>query len=318
MKVALLHEHPTWSDALIAALVDDGIDLMPLNIAELAFDTGELDPPYRLLINRVNIMPHASRHPGVAFHTLHFLGWLQSTPVRVLNGHRAHAIGASKAMQNGLFAKLGLRHPAAIAIHRPEDALTAAERIGFPLIVKPNLGGSGSGVTRYDDRESLQRDVLLKAIDLGIDRSGIVQQYVESDGFVYRVEMLGDELFYSIRQPIVADRFNYCAADGCGAVAAADDADSGFGFCAADGARGIEPHRPAEGVLQQVAAILKAADADFGGVEYFIERDSGEPCFYDLNPYSNFVAGGEDLLGFSPERRFVAFVRHHMALLQDV
>ncbi len=315
MKVAFLHEHPTWSDRLIAALIDDGIDLLPINIAELAFDTSDLQPPYDLLINRVNIMPHASRHPSVAFHTLHFLGWLQSTPVRVLNGYRAHAIGASKAMQNGLFARLGLRHPRAIAIHRPEDALPAAEAIGFPLIVKPNLGGSGSGIARYDDMETLQHDVLLKAIDLGIDRSGIVQQYIESDGFVYRVEILGDELFYSIRQPVVSGEFNYCAADGCAAVV--PDGDD-FDFCAAEGGRGIELHQPSETVVRQVISLLRAADADIGGVEYFLERDSGEACFYDFNPYSNFVAGGEDLLGFSPERRFVDFIRQQMETLDHV
>ncbi len=301
MKVALLYEHPSWSERLIATLVDDGIDLLPINSAELAFDTGAVGPPYDLLINRVNIMPHASRHPSLAFHTLHFLGWLEQTQVRVLNGYRSHAIGASKAMQNGLFARLGLNHPAAIAIHHPEDTLEAAERIGFPLIIKPNLGGSGSGVARYDDLATLQRDVRLKAIDLGIDRSGIVQRYIESDGFVYRVELLGDALFYSIRQPIMDNRFNYCAAEGCAQTPHQEG--------------GIELHHPSPAVLDQVRAILKAAQADFGGVEYFIEADSGAPCFYDFNPYSNFVAGGEDLLGFSPEQRFAGFVRTHMETL---
>lgn len=317
MKVAFLHEHPTWSDRLIASLIDAGIDLLPINIAELAFDTSALKPPYDLLINRVNIMPHASRHPSVAFHTLHFLGWLESTPVRVLNGYRAHTIGASKAMQNGLFARLGLRHPAAIAIHRPEDALEAAEKIGFPVIIKPNLGGSGSGIAKYESAEALQRDILLRAIDLGIDRSGIVQQYIESDGHVYRIEILGDRLFYSIRQPIVADQFNYCAADGCG-TATADPSDESFDFCAAEGTRGIELHQPDDAIVEKVMAILRAADADIGGVEYFIERDSGEACFYDFNPYSNFVAGGEDLLGFSPEQWFVEFIQQQMRSLGDV
>jgi hypothetical protein len=162
-------------------------------------------------------------------------------------------------------------------------------------------------------------DTLIAAlVDDGIDCSGIVQQYIESDGFVYRVEMPGDEPFYSIRQPIVADRFNCCAADGCGAGAGAKAGQPGFDFPATDGGRGIEPHQPANGVLQRVAAILKAADCDFGGVEYFIEHDSGQPCFYDLNPYSNFVAGGETLPGFSPEQRFVDHGRRQMALLQHV
>lgn len=60
MRVALLHKHPTWSDRLIATLNDEGIDLPPLNGTDLAFETGVLDPPYRLPVNR-RILPRLPR-----------------------------------------------------------------------------------------------------------------------------------------------------------------------------------------------------------------------------------------------------------------
>ena len=46
-------------------------------------------------------------------------------------------------------------------------------------------------------------------------------------------------------------------------------------------------------------AICRAAGADLGGVEYLLREESGSPCFYDFNPYSNFVSGGKEMFGFS-------------------
>ncbi|MEJ2177730.1 MAG: hypothetical protein P8Y12_07215 [Gammaproteobacteria bacterium] len=143
-----------------------------------------------------------------------------------------------------------------------------------------------------------------------------MQRYIRSDGFVYRVEVLGDELFYSIKQPVIAGEFNYCAADGCStdtneqatAVEHHFGGDTDFDFCVLDDAGGIQIHEPPSMVLDNVVRIIKACHADFGGVEYFIDTDTGQPCYYDFNPYSNFVSDGENLLGFSPEERFADFV----------
>ncbi len=292
MRIALLHEHPQWSQRLIRRFRDDGIDTQPIDIAELSFDTAALSPDYPLLVNRVNVMPSATRPAAVAFHTVHFLRWLELTGVRVVNGAQAHLSGASKAVQNGIFASLGLDFPAALAICRAQDAPAAAQRIGYPVIVKPNIGGSGTGIARFDDAEQLQREVDAGRLDLGVDGTGLVQAYIESDGFIQRVELLGDELFYAIRQRLRSGEFNYCAADGCHS-----------------GGNAIEPFAPQAAIVARAAAIVRAAGADLGGVEYFIDQRSGRPCFYDFNPYSNFVADGEALLGFSPEQRFVDFIR---------
>jgi len=232
----------------------------------------------------------------------------------VINGSRCHAIGASKAQQNGIFAGLGLDHPRAIAVYRPDEVLDAAEQIGYPVIFKPNIGGSGSGVSLHRTRESLDEAVRFKTLDFGVDRTAVLQEYVESDGFIYRVEMLGGELFYSIRQPIQEGSFNYCAADGCstGEETApgdqASDTEDDFDFCVIGGESRIEKFEPVEEVVESVAAVIGACGGDLGGVEYFMDVRTGRPRYYDFNPYSNFVSNGQALLGFSPETRYVEFV----------
>ena len=306
MKIAFIYEHPNWSDSLIKAFEDYPHELTLINVAELSFDTDPAKLDFDLAINRVNIMPSAERPPQVVFQTLHYLSWLSQSGVRVVNASHSHFVGASKVMQNGIFAGLGLNHPRGIAIYRQADALEAANRIGYPVIVKPNVGGSGAGIGLYQNQQELAEAVNMRALDLGVDRTGLVQEYIKSDGFVYRVEVLGDSLFYSIKQAIVAGSFNYCAADGCSTEEPPQQEE--FDFCALSSESGIQVHEPSGEIIEDVVKVVKACGADLGGVEYFIDIKTGKPCYYDFNPYSNFVAQGETLLGFSPERKYIEFV----------
>ncbi len=309
IKVAFLYEHPVWSERLIQCFQTNDIALKLLNVDEVTFDTGRLDVDYGLLINRVNIMPYKQRDPSIVFHTLHFLHWLALTGVRIINGARAHYVGASKALQNGIFAKLGLDFPQAIAIYKVQDALAASKKVGYPLIVKPNIGGSGSGIAKYSNADDLRKDIISGTLALGVDHSGLVQEYIESDGYVYRIEILGDELFYAIRQKMVANQFNYCAADGCHVGSAQAEQDREFDFCVIDAPAPIERFEPQEDTVAQARSILREANADVGGVEFMLNRKTSRPCFYDFNPYSNFISHGEQLLGFSPEQRYVDFIK---------
>ncbi len=309
MNIAFLYEHPSWSDTLLEAFEGRAIDLTNINVAELSFATDiQPDNKFDLAINRVNIMPSENCKAQVVFQTLHYLSWLELSGVRVVNGARAHFIGASKAMQNGIFSSLDLPCPRAIAIYRGEDALSAAQQIGYPVIIKPNLGGSGAGVAKYDDEAELKAAIAIKSVDLGIDGTGIVQEYIESDGFVYRVEILGEQLFYSIRQPVQKGSFNYCAADGCAADTEPVEQSEDFDFCVVGEESRIEVYEPEQAVIDNAIRIIKSCSADIGGVEFLVDQKTGQPCYYDFNPYSNFVSNGEALLGFSPEQTYINFI----------
>lgn len=307
-QIAFLFEHPAWSKKLIETFEDKGINLTLINVADLSFSPDQDRPGFDLAVNRINIMPSAGRNSSVASHTLHYLTWLETLGIRVINGSRAHFAGASKAVQNGLFSELDLHCAKAVAVHKVSDIPGAAKRIGFPLIIKPNIGGSGSGISRYDSPQALDAALETGSIDLGIDGTGMVQAYIGSDGYVYRVEILGDRLFYSIRQKIVKDTFNYCAADGCAVTREPKKNKEGFDYCALNQEARIQPFRPSPQIVEQVISIVRKAGADLGGVEYLKDTKTGQACFYDFNPYSNFVSNGNELFGFSPEQRFVEFI----------
>ena len=292
MRIVLLYEHPTWSNDLLARARERELNITP-------FDVGAGQPlplagGFDLWVNRVNAMPSGARPASIVAATGHLLLQLELAGQRVVNGSQTHRIGGSKAAQTSLFSHLGLQAPASVSIFQPADALDAAEATGYPVLTKPNVGGSGAGVMRHDTAEDLQRAIDEHTVDLGVDGTGLVQQVIESaDGLIYRVEMLGDELFYGTQQQLQADSFNYCAADGC-AVEAGPDA--------------IALFLPPESVIDAASRVMRSADTAVGGVEYIIDRSSGEPSFFDFNPYSNFVAGRNDELGFDPIDRYLDFV----------
>ncbi|NKB60664.1 MAG: hypothetical protein GKR95_00485 [Gammaproteobacteria bacterium] len=97
-------------------------------------------------INCINIMPSADRDPKVVFQTLHYLNWLGIIGVQTVNGATCHTIGASKVMQNGVFTRIGLRHPRGISIYRPEDGLFATDGSVIPLLLNPRGSGAGIGL----------------------------------------------------------------------------------------------------------------------------------------------------------------------------
>lgn len=299
MKIALLYEHPTWSSELVARMFERGLDVTALDVGELHQSAPDLGGPHDLWINRVNAMPSAGRPKSVVATTAHLLLSLEMRGQRVVNGFRSHALGGSKIAQAALFGHLGLATPASISIHRQADALQAADTLGYPVLTKPNVGGSGSGIARYDHQADLEIAVNAEAIDLGIDGTGLVQKIVESaDGLVYRIEMLGIELFYATRQPIRAGAFNYCAADGC---------------TVGGPTQAIDVFVPDQQLVAHAAAVMLASATDVGGVEFIVDATTGQPCFFDFNPYSNFVTGQEGALGFDPVDRYLDSVLERVA-----
>jgi carbamoylphosphate synthase large subunit len=72
---------------------------------------------------------------------LHFLAYLEEIDADVINGRAAFEVEISKARQCALFARLGVRYPAARAVSDLRQLKAAAERLTLPVLVKPNVGG---------------------------------------------------------------------------------------------------------------------------------------------------------------------------------
>jgi glutathione synthase/RimK-type ligase-like ATP-grasp enzyme len=252
----------------------------------------------------------------VIFYAEALLAHAESLGIPVINPVTAYRFEKSKALQLGLFERLGVRYPRALVVNHRDQVLKALDRVRFPLVVKPNVGGSGAGIVRFTTREDLVQR--LDTLDFGPDGTALVQEYIESaEDAIVRVEVLDGQYLYAIRIVRQADAgFNLCPADICqvppaaSASTAPSAAPSNLGACPVDAKPGLSVTRvdaPQE-AIDTVIRLTRAASIDVGGVEYLVSRADGNIYYYDVNATSNFVANAPEVVGFDPTARFVDYI----------
>lgn len=147
---------------------------------------------------------------------MQYLAYLKEIGANVMNGYDAYAYEFSKARQVGLLHRLGLRFPCARVINDPSQAPTVAEGLELPVIIKPNIGESGAKIVKFNSPQDLREASELGFLDLGIDHTALVQEYLPAEGdSIIRVEILGGEYLYAIRLFLTKGEFNLCPADYC-------------------------------------------------------------------------------------------------------
>ena len=167
-------------------------------------------------------------------------------------------------------------------INTAQQAREAARQLTFPLVVKPNIGGSGAKIHRFDSPDALDDAVAGGRLDLGIDHTALVQEYHPPvGGFIVRVEVLDGKFLYAIKVfPNPSAGFNLCPADIC-----QTDTD----MAAAKTNLRVEGYTPPQEIIENVLRLARAARIDVGGIEYLISERDGRLYFYDINALSNFV-----------------------------
>lgn len=322
VRLAIYYEHPEWFKPLFDELDRRGIAYDKIMAYAHHFDPAERTSPYALIVNRMSPSAYTRGHEQAIFFTVQYLAYLKEIGANVLNGYDAYVYEFSKARQLDLLDRLGLRYPRARVINDPTLAPAAAEGLHFPVILKPNIGGSGAKIIRFDSLDDLRSASVAGLLDLGIDRSALIQEYLpaENDSIV-RVEVLNGEFLYAIRLFLTAGEFNLCPADYCLPQGAEERAEpDGF----ADGVSGrevpVEAYTPPEHIIHDVLRIAAAANIEVGGVEYLVNERDGQPYYYDINALSNFVADAPNVIGFDPFPRLVEFVlqRAGISLLEPV
>ena len=233
--------------------------------------------------------------------------------MRVINGAASFAIETSKARQLALLDSLGVKYPKTRVINSPEQAMTAAREIGFPLVIKPNIGGRGAGIIKFDSLEELETAVENGQIDLGIDSTALVQKFAKKRGeHINRVETLGGKFLYAIKIYPTEESFNLCPAEVC---IVENQVQTVGEMCIADAPKTglkIEKFLPPPEIIETVERIVEAAKIDVGGVEYLIDDETGDALFYDINALSNFVADAMNLIGFDPHENLVDFLEQEI------
>ena len=307
LPIAIYYEQPHWFKPLFAELDRRGTPYVKLYAPDHFFAPEDHpEEKYSLVFNRMSPSAWNRDHGDQIFYTLSFLEHLESRGVKVINGFKAFASELSKAGQLVLMDKLNIPYPKARVIHRAAQAEEAVVGLRWPIVVKPNIGGSGAGVKRFDGLSQLQSAIAQDptspdALQFGLDSTALVQEFIPAEGaHIVRVEVLNGKYLYAIKVHITGETFDLCPADICRTTTGTDLA---RGACAIDAPKSgitVEAYTPPADAIADVELLMQHSGIDIGGIEYITDSRDGQRYYYDVNALSNFVADGPNVLGFDP------------------
>ena len=147
----IYYEHPDWFRPLFAELDRRGV---PSSAARRRHSSTRPTPTAAV---RGRLQPDESvglppRARPLTFYTLQYLAHLERLGVRVDQRHVGLAYGDLEGAAAVAARRARPAVPRARVIHHAAQAPAAADGLRFPLVVKPNIGGSGAGIVRFDTR----------------------------------------------------------------------------------------------------------------------------------------------------------------------
>ena len=317
--IAIYYEQPNWFKPLFAELDRRGTEYVKLDAIAHAYAIEEHpERRFALVVNRMSPSAWNREHGDAIFYTLGFLDQLERRGVRVINGLKAFRTELSKASQLSLLDELGLPYPKARVIHRASQAAAATTGLRWPVVVKPNIGGSGAGVKRFDTLEALEAAATAGELAFGLDSTALVQEFIPArDSHIVRCEVLNGKFLYAIKVHITGETFDLCPADICKTTSGVD---LNRAACPVDAPKtgiSVEGYEPPQEVIADVERIMRESGIELGGIEYITDDRDGQRLYYDINALSNFVADGPRVVGFDPFARLVDWLEAEAAAANE-
>src|SRR6201998_1583019 len=287
-RIYVIHENEAWVEPLRRQF-----EARALPYAEWFLDQGVLDlrepPPHGVFYNRMSASSHTRDHRYAAEYAAAVLAWLKRHGRTVVNGERGLELEVSKVAQYSALAAFGVETQEPLSVIGSSNLRAAAERLGFPLILKHNRGGKGLGVRLFLSREALAERLDGPAFEAPGDRITLVQRYIKAPApFITRVEFVGGQFLYAV-QVDTSEGFELCPADACRI-----DAVDATGVCPAqapgDKFRILRDFE--HPLLPRWQAFLAANDIGIAGIEFIVDG-AGRPFSYDVNTNTNYNPDAE-------------------------
>lgn len=300
--LAVLYEHPEWQKPLFQALERRGVRYAALDLKKAVFSDAD-EPLAPLYFNQASPSAYVRGNTRAVPYALSYMRALQIRGVRVLNGADAFALELSKTAQAALLRKLGVPAPRVWTFNDVDALRARAHEIRFPVLLKPEQGGSGARIALVESLSDLENLFREKPEHWLPDNLLLLQEYLDTDPAkgIVRMEFLGGELLYAMRV-ISNGRFNLCPSPTCNADA---------------GKVEFYPYKevPAKAVALG-KRIVAAARLDVAGIEYLETRDN-RIMFYDVNANSNLRPSvAQAFGGFDPFERMVDYLERQMGLVE--
>ncbi len=289
-SVGIVFENDAWLTPLFDALRSAGIPYQPIDVREHSFDL--LDArKHTLYLNRVSPSSYLRGNDGAISHAHALLAALEATGAKVINGSRSFHLETSKVAQQILMSRLGVDVPHTEVVSSRAAVRKIIDNLVFPLILKPDTGGSGALIRRIENKQHLLS--LLDDDEVFVPGHLMLLQevLVPKDGAISRVEFVDGECLFAM-QVTPTNTFNLCPAEGCPRNPIAEGVAPDAIF---------ETYRNVpEDAVAQAREILRVAELDIGGVEW-IETECGRRCFIDINAtsvYRKDIQKDNDVNGF--------------------
>ncbi|RUO55390.1 ATP-grasp domain-containing protein [Pseudidiomarina homiensis] len=289
-EVVVIHENDEWLVPLRAEFAKRGV-----SATEWFLDEGEVrfsdTPADAIYYNRMSASSHTRGHRFAPELTKAVLTWLQSAGRTVVNNTSVLALEVCKLSQYAALERAGLKVPRTHAVVGKKHLLAAADAFQqWPLILKPNRGGKGLGVQRFDDLASLESYLNSPSLEEPLDGTWLLQEYIQPrEPFITRAEFIGRKFLYTV-QVNTEDGFELCPADNC----SIEDQ-----FCPTDQTSEkftITQRFDEHPIIGKLEGFLNDNAIDVAGIE-FIENADGELFVYDVNTNTNYNQGAEQRAG---------------------
>lgn len=302
----IVHEHPHWFTPLFSELERREIPFRRIDLASASFDSHDVAAD-DVVFNRLSPSAWTRGRGSLIRAASRWIADLEGRGIRVLNGSTAWHFEISKAAQLELLAAQGVPAPAARATSSRAALLPLSRELRFPLIVKPNVGGSGAGIRLLRNGDELAAAIASDDLETPLDGVYVLQEYHRPAGSsIVRVETLNGEYLYGIRIHLDPDSgFDLCPADVCRTTGGENLSSAACPVGAEKSGLSVESFTPPADVIKKAERIARAAGLDVGGIEYLESADDGEIYFYDINALSNFVADPVRVIGFDATARLV-------------
>ena len=285
-RVYVIHENDAWVVPLRKQFDELGVPFTEWHLDSGVLDLSE-EPPEGIFYNRMSASSHTRGHRYAPEFTAAVLAWLTRHGRTVINGERAIQLEVSKIAQYEALKAFSVTTPDTVAVVGKENIPEAAERIGYPVILKHNRAGKGLGVRLLYSRAALVEHLVSGEFEPSIDGITLVQRYIEApEPFITRVEFVGGKLLYAVRVD-TSEGFELCPADVC----QIDDSASACPTVAPAEKFRIIPEFSSP-LVEQWEAFLTANDVGIAGIEFIADKD-GRAFTYDVNTNTNYNPDAE-------------------------
>ncbi len=131
--------------------------------------------------------------------TIYLNYYFEQQGTQVINSYKAARIFGDKALCSSELATAGIPTPKTFLAFSPETAVQAADKIGFPLVIKPAIGSWARMVHRINDADSLQAALESRA-QMGNPWQKVyyLQEHINKPGRDIRAFVIGDETVAAI------------------------------------------------------------------------------------------------------------------------